>query len=202
MNTMNVRQNILKQAARRGLFRPRDLGRLPGLSEQLRRLVVSGQVIRPARGLYALPDADMSEHFSLAQASLLVPGGVICLLSALSYHQLSTQLPHQVWLAIPRNRSAPRVKDIPLRMVRMADDIFDAGALATTIDGVKVRIYEPARTIADCFKFRNRIGVDVAVQALTEALRKNICSRQQILRFAGLCRVDRVMRPYLEALLA
>jgi len=199
---MTHRTHILAQAARRGLFRPRDLGRIPGLSEQFHRLVASGQLIRSARGLYALPDADVSEHYSLAQAGLRVPGGVICLLSALSYHGISTQLPHQVWLAIPRHRSVPRVNDLPLRMVHMADEIFEAGAQPVTIDGVKVRIYEPARTIADCFKFRNRIGVDVAVQALAEVLRKNICSRQKILHFARLCHVDRVMRPYLEALMA
>jgi predicted transcriptional regulator of viral defense system len=152
------------------------------------------------RGLYVLPDADVSEHHSLAEASKRVPHGVVCLLSALRFHNLTTQSPSEVWLAIGSKAWRPQVDYPRLRFVRFSDRALEAGVEEHSIEGVLVRVYSPAKTVADCFKYRNKIGLDVALEALRDCRRERKCSNDELWRYAKICRVANVMRPYMEAI--
>lgn len=183
-----------------GVLRPRDLDALGIRRESLHRLYKSGLLERIARGLYALPGADITEHHSLAEVGKLVPRGVVCLLSALRFHNLTTQTPFEVWLAIDRKARRPKDLYLPLRVVRFSGDALHAGIQEHFIDGVPVKIYEPAKTVADCFKYRKKIGLDVALEALRECWRERRCTMDDLWHYAQICRVAGVMRPYLESL--
>lgn len=185
---------------RRGAIRLRDAMERGIHPEVLRRLVASGELVRPVRGVYALPDRDVTEHADLAQAAMLVPGGVICLLSALTYHRIGTQMPHEVWMMIPQRSHRPRVKHPPMRFVAASGPSLTDGVDSVTIDGQTVRIYNPAKTVIDCFRYRRHVGLDVALEALREALRKRRCTPDAIARYANTCGVASVVRPYLEAI--
>ncbi len=189
---------IVKQA---GVLRPRDLDPRGIPREYLRRLSEQGLLVRVARSLYMLPDAPISEHHSLAEASKRVPHGVICLVSALRFHELTTQAPFEVWMAIENKAWQPTMRDVPLRIVRFSGRAFQAGIEVHDIEGVQVRIYGSAKTVADCFKYRNKIGLDVAIEALRDCLEQNQCRANDLWTYARICRVSSVMRPYLEALL-
>lgn len=194
-------EQLLQLARKAGVLRARDAKEAGIHSEYLRRLCRQGRLERIGRGLYRLPDADITEHHALAQACRRVPGGVICLLSALRFHDLTTQMPRQVWMAISRSMRNPRVDYPPLRIVRFSGNALTEGIQEHIIEGVPVRIYGPAKTIADCFKHRNEIGLDVALEALREGWREQRFAMDEILRHAKTCRVANVMRPYLEALI-
>jgi predicted transcriptional regulator of viral defense system len=185
---------------RKGLVRPRELEALGVSRRYLRDLEASGEIERHARGLYAASETDLSEHHSLAIAAKRVPAGIVCLLSALRYHDLTTQSPHEVWLAIDTHARTPELDYPPLRVIRMRHDLLRRGTRKTTIDGVLVRITTPARTVADCFKFRNKIGLDVALEALREFRRSRRWTPDDLWRYAALCRVTNILRPYLEAI--
>ena len=159
-----------------------------------------GLLRRAARGVYALVDAPVSEHLSLAIVAKIAPHCVICLLSALRFHGLTTQDPHQIWIAIDNKARRPSLKSPSLRVVRFSGKALTEGIVTHTVEGVPVRIYSAAKTIADCFKYRHKIGIDVAVEALKDALRHKRTTIDEIHQFAKVCRVDRVMRPYLEAI--
>lgn len=198
---------ILDLAGQRGLIRPLDLDArgLPRVS--LTRLVRQGRLARVGRGLYALPDRRMSEHSALAEVARRHPRAVVCLLSALRFHELTTQAPFEIWLAIPNKARPPQLDYPPLRIVRFSEAGLTEGVEEHEIDGVPVRITGIARTVADCFKYRNKIGLDVALEALKEALKEpwqggrgRRVSIDEIWRYAQLDRVTNVMRPYLEAL--
>ncbi|OIO91367.1 MAG: transcriptional regulator [Anaerolineae bacterium CG2_30_64_16] len=189
---------IVKQA---GVLRPRDLDPHGIPREYLRRLSEQGLLVRVARGLYMLPDAPISEHHSLAEAAKRVPNGVICLVSALRFHELTTQAPFEVWMAIENKAWRPTMSDVPLRIVRFSGRAFYADIEVHDIEGVPVRIYGPAKTVADCFKYRNKIGRDVAIEALRDCLDQRKCGADDLWTYGGICRVRSVMRPYLEALL-
>src|SRR5690554_8143703 len=191
---------ILDLARAQGLLRPRDLAALGLPRVALTRLVRRGQLVRVGRGLYALPDQPVSEHASFAEVARKHPRGIVCLLSALRFYNLTTQSPFEVWLAIPNKARAPRMDYPPLRIVRFSGPALTEGIEVHMIDGVPVRITNVARTVADCFKFRNKIGLDVALEALQEAWRAKRVSMDELWRFAELCRVANVMRPYLESL--
>jgi predicted transcriptional regulator of viral defense system len=193
-------QNILDLAAERGLIRPRDLTErgLPTIA--LTRLVRQGRLQRVGRGLYALPDRPVSEHNALAEVARKHPQAIVCLLSALRFHDLTTQSPFEVWLAIPNKARAPKMDYPPLRIVRFSGAALTRGVEDHVIDGVPVRVTSVARTVADCFKFRNKIGLDVALEALQEAWRAKRASMDELWRYATLCRVANVMRPYMESL--
>ena len=193
-------QNILDLAAERGLIRPRDLTErgLPTIA--LTRLVRQGRLQRVGRGLYALPDRPVSEHNALAEVARKHPQAIVCLLSALRFHDLTTQSPFEVWLAIPNKARAPKMDYPPLRIVRFSGVALTRGVENHVIDGVPVRVTSVARTVADCFKFRNKIGLDVALEALQEAWRAKRASMDELWRYATLCRVANVMRPYMESL--
>lgn len=193
-------QIILDLAAQRGLIRPRDLGELGLPSVALTRLVRQGLLTRVGRGLYARPDRSVSEHGTLAEVARKHPQAIVCLLSALRVHDLTTQSPFEVWLAIPNKARAPKIDYPPLRIVRFSGTALTDGIEEHEIDGVTVRVTNVARTVADCFKFRNKIGLDVAMEALQEAWRAKRVSMDEIWHYATLYRVANVMRPYMESL--
>jgi predicted transcriptional regulator of viral defense system len=169
---------------------------------QLQRLTHSGALERVGRGLYVPRGAKLTEHHTLVEAASRVPHGVVCLLSALGFHGMTTQLPHEVWLAIGVKARKPRVDWPPLRIVRFSGAAATFGVESHLLEGTQVRITSRAKTVADCFKYRNKIGTDVAIEALRDYLRKRGRSIDELLRAAEACRVARVIRPYIEALLA
>ncbi len=193
-------EQIIQLAKVHGVLRPRDLDPLGIPRVYLRRLQERGQLERVGRGLYMLPDADITEHHTLAEVAKRVPEGVICLLTALSFHGLTTQLPWQVWLAIGPKAWRPKLDYPALRIMRFSGAALTAGITEHQIDGVAVRIYGPAKTVADCFKYRNKVGLDVAMEALRDCLRQRKSTVDELWHYATICRVANVMRPYLEAM--
>ncbi len=184
-----------------GVLRPRDLIAHGIPRENAHRLAARGELIRIGRGLYTLPDATGSAHRSLAEVAKVVPQGVICLLSALRFHGLTTQNPPEVWVALESKAWRPSAPPFRIHVIHLSGSAWTEGIEAHTIDGVPVRIYSPAKTVADCFKFRNKIGTDVAVEALRDYLRIYRGGADDLWRFALINRVGRVIRPYLEAVL-
>jgi len=160
----------------------------------------AGQLVELSRGLFQLPETPLRANADLVQVALRVPKGVICLVSALAFHSLTTQIPHAVYLALPLDAEKPRLPYPPLRLFWLSPPAYSAGLEQHILDGVTVRMYNQEKTIADCFKFRNKIGLEVALEALKEGL-ANGCQPQALLDFARLDRVEKVIRPYLEALL-
>ena len=203
-----TQQSILDLARTCGLLRPLDLTAhgLPRVS--LTRLVRQGRLARVGRGLYALPDREVSEYAALAEVARMYPRAVVCLLSALRFHDITTQAPFEVWLAIPNKASPPRLGSQhlsgPLRIVWFSEAGLTEGVEEHLIDRVPVRITGLARTVADCFKYRNKIGLDVALEALKDVLGRDSQERRagidEIWRYAQIDRVANVMHPYLEAL--
>jgi predicted transcriptional regulator of viral defense system len=184
------------------LLRARDLAAHGLPTVVLTRLVAAGKLERHARGVYSLPSRKISEHRSLAEVALRAPHGVICLLSALRVHGVGTQALFEVWLAIPNNMAAPKLDHPAVRAVRMSGPALTEGVEHKTFDGVAVKVFSAAKTVADCFKFRNKIGLDVALEALREATRRRLFTNDELWRHAAIDRVARVMRPYLEGLAA
>jgi predicted transcriptional regulator of viral defense system len=181
------------------VVRLRDLAAQGITTNQLHRLIESGRVERVGRGLYRAKDADITEHHTLVEAALLVPKGVICLLSALRFHGLTTQAPFEVWMAIDNKAWRPTTSDVPLRIHYFSGRALTQGVERHEIEGVQVKIYSAAKTVADCFKFRNKIGVDVAIEALRDYLRQRL-PEKDLWRYAEICRVRNVIYPYMEAL--
>jgi predicted transcriptional regulator of viral defense system len=192
-------QRILDLLAVQGILRPRDLAAAGISRQQLSRLVVQGDVLRAARGIYIAADADLSAHHSLAEACKRVPSGAICLLSALAFHEIGTQGPHEVWMAIDRKTWLPRAAYPPIHFVRFSGPALTEGVTEQIIEGVSVRVYDPAKTVIDCFRYRNKIGLDVALEALRDCRRQGKCSNDDLWRYAQLCHVSKAIRPYLEA---
>jgi len=200
---MNPRytQRILEIVKQAGVLRPRELDAYGIPRIYLSRLCDQGLLVRAGRGLYMLPDAELTENHTLAEAAKRVPRAVVCLLSALRFHGLTTLAPFEVWLAIENKAWHPRVDDVPLRFVYFSGKAYEAGIETHNIEGVAVKIYSPAKTVADCFKYRNKIGLDVALEALRDCLRARKCTVDDLWRYAQICRVTNVIRPYLEAML-
>ena len=193
-------QELLALAKSKGLVRNRDLTRHRIHREYLRRLESTGQLVRLARGLYAPAEADVTEHHALAEVAARVPRGVVCLLTALRFHQLGTQNPRNVWLAIDRKAARPRIEYPPVRIVRFSGAGLTKGVDAHRVEGVDVKLTSPARTVVDCFKYRNKIGLDVALEALRAYRRRKNYNADDMWTYAKLQRVTKVMQPYLEAL--
>lgn len=192
---------ILAIVRERGVLRARDLKPLGIARTHLARLVERGLIERAGWGLYVAPSAQATEHHSLVEAATLVPKGVVCLLSALQFHGLTTQAPYEVWLAIERAAWRPRSDYPRLRLFHFSRAAFSAGIETHMIEGVSVRIYSPAKTVADCFRHRNQVGLDVAIEAIRDSLRQRKCTIDEIWRYATLRRVAGVMKPYLEAMI-
>jgi len=194
-------EQVVDLARRKGLLRPRDLAEV-GIPRQYLRIACSrGLVERVARGLYRVPGAMTSENQSLAEVCKLVPTGVICLLSALRFHGLTTQNPFEVWLAIGEKAHEPKIKTLQVRLVRFSGMALTEGVEKHDIEGVTTRVYCPAKTVADCFKHRSSVGLDVAMEAMRTCLREHKASVDELVRYGRICRVERVMMPYLEAML-
>lgn len=191
---------ILKLAKEMGVLRARDLNPHGIPRTYLSRLCDAGKLQRIARGLYVLPNSEITEHHSLAEACKRVPKGVVCLLSALRFHELTTQAPFEVWLAIGEKAWKPRIDYPTLRIVRFSKATLNAGVEDHQIEGVPVRVFSPAKTVADCFKYRNKIGLDVAIESLQEYLRSRHCTVDDLWHYAKICRIQNVLRPYLESL--
>jgi predicted transcriptional regulator of viral defense system len=191
---------LLDLVRAQGLVRPSDLAPLGIPRVALMRAVRRGQLERVGRGLYGLMGRPVSAHGTLAEVARRVPNGVVCLLSALRLHELTTQAPFQVWLAIPNKAAAPRLDYPPLRLVRFSGSALTEGVEEHVIDGVTVRVTSVAKTVADCFKYRHKIGLDVALEALREAWTARRMTSDEIWHHAKIDRVANVMRPYLESL--
>jgi predicted transcriptional regulator of viral defense system len=189
-------QTLLRRA---GTARSRELVAAGITRSQLSRMVAASQLVRVARGLYAMPGYQGGEHSALVAVAKRAPDVVFCLLTALRIHDLTTQAPYEVWIAIGNKSHPPRLEYPPLRTVRFSDAALTSGVETRQLDGVKVHVTSVAKTVADCFKFRNKIGLDVALEALREARRAKKASADDLWRYAKINRVTNVMRPYLEA---
>ncbi|SFU23165.1 type IV toxin-antitoxin system AbiEi family antitoxin domain-containing protein [Mesorhizobium sp. YR577] len=171
-------------------------------SETLARLVRDEEVVRLARGLYQLPDAAVDTRHALAEASALVPKGVVCLTSALQFHELTLQMPSAVWMAIDRSAWRPTIDYPPVRFVRFAGSALTEGVERHRIEGVEVPITNPARSIVDCFRYRAKVGLDVALEGLREGLRQRKTTSDELWAYAKKARIWSTMRPYVEATVA
>jgi len=196
---MDRKQKIIELARQMGLIRPRDVEAAGIHREYLLRLYRNGDLTRVGRGLYALADAQTSESLSLAEVAKRAPSAVICLISALEFHNLTTQIAHNVWIAIENKKWEPTFQYPPLEIVRLTGRAFSFGIEEHEVDRVPVKIYSPAKTVADCFKFRNKVGLDIALEALRETWRTRKVTMDDLWEAAKVCRVANVMRPYLEA---
>ena len=191
---------ILRILHQEGVVRAGEMEAL-GLSRAgIARLLDQGVIRRVGRGLYARPNRELPANYALATAAKRVPRGVVCLLSALQFHGLTTQLPCEVWLAIGEKDWRPTLDEVRMRTVRFSPLALREGVEMHRIDGVRVRIFNPAKTVADCFKYRNKLGLDVAIEALRDCLRQRKCTVDDLWRYAKVDRVSAVMRPYMEAL--
>lgn len=193
-------ERVLRLSERVGVLRPRDLAARGIDPKYLDRLYRAGVFARVGRGLYVPVEWEPDAQVMLAEASARVPRGVICLLSALRFHEIGTQDPFEIWLAIPGEARTPHVPSLPLRIVRFSGAAYETGIEAHAIQGVPVRVYSPAKTVVDCFKFRNKVGLDVALEALRDVWRERRVTMDELWRYARVCRMTNVMRPYLESL--
>lgn len=200
--TGTQRDTVRNLFHQKGLVRMRDLRDAGVGSETVARLVREGAVTRVARGLYQLAEVVPDARRSFAEASALVPKGVICLISALQFHELTLQMPSVVWIAIDRTGWKPKVEYPPMRFVRFSSRALREGMKRHLIEGIEVPIFEPAKTIVDCFRYRNKIGLDIALEGLREGLRTKRATPDQLWEFARTARVWSVIRPYVEAMVA
>lgn len=199
-NTTTLLKAAGDHASRLGVFRARDMVVAGYSREYLRRLVSQEQVRQLGRGLYASAGFDGDQNQSLVEAAKRVPRGVVCLVSALQFHGIGTQSPHQVWLALPRGSNRPRGVSLPLRFAQFSGSAYTFGIEEHALAGGTVRVYSPSKTVADCFKYRQRYGLDVAVEALREGWREKKFSMKDLAAAAAVCRVSRILQPYLEML--
>ena len=193
-------ERTMQYVRRKGIVRPRDLEALGIPREYLLRLHRQGKLSRTGRGIYTLPDAAVTERHSYAEVAKRVPEAVLCLLSALVFHEITTQSPASVWIALGKGARKPAILSPSLRVVRLTEPSLSEGVERHKVEGVPVRVYSAAKTVADCFKFRNKIGLDVAIEALKDSLRQKKATINDIYRYAKICRVSNVIRPYMEAL--
>jgi predicted transcriptional regulator of viral defense system len=192
-------KSVLELLHAKGMVRAHELASIGVTGETLQQLLRTGLLVRISRGLYAAPDRALNEHDQLAQLAIKHPRMVFCLLTALRIHGLTTQAPHEVWVAISPNARAPKVSYPPLRIVRLSG--ADVQVVTISLDGiVHIPVTSVAKTVADCFKFRNKIGLDIALEALRDAWRQKKVTMDELWESAQLCRVTNVMRPYVESL--
>ena len=196
---MSRQQQILELAMKKGIIRAEDVEAVGISRNYLYRMHKEGLLEKNAVGLYTLPEAPVTENSSLAEVAKRLPHAVVCLISALSYHEITTQIPHEIWLTIPRGSWRPDVEYPPLNLTYVSGPAYSFGIQEHVINGVTVKIYSPAKTVADCFKFRNKVGLDVAIEALREAWHSRKVTIDELVEAAGVDRVSNIMRPYLEA---
>lgn len=199
---MNPSDHILALARHRRVLRAADV-REHGLPPQLLlKMHQSGKLQRVARGLYSLPDIEITEHQAALEVCQRVPKAVLCLLSALQFHEVGTQMPHEVWIALPEGTQTPALDYPTLRIARLRGAAYSEGIETVMAHGAPIRVYSVAKTVTDCFKFRNKIGLDVALEALKDAWRQRKITMAEVTRFAKINRVEKVMQPYLETVVA
>ena len=194
--------SALRQAGVGTFFRPRDVLPLGVTYYQLQRLVAEGRVEKAGPGLYRLAEAEATEMETIAMVAAAVPRAIVCLVSALRVHEIGTQSPRQGWLAIDRKARKPMRLPAAARIVRFSGQMLTYGVVTQSLQDVRVRITSPARTVIDCFRYRNKIGLDVAMEALRDAVRSRTAMVSEIDRAAEVCRIRTVIAPYLEALSA
>ncbi|MHC1767344.1 MAG: type IV toxin-antitoxin system AbiEi family antitoxin domain-containing protein [Verrucomicrobiia bacterium] len=197
---MTKTEQALKLAAKIGLVRPKDLAPFGIASVYLRRLVQTGELVQSSRGVYRLPTHKATAHHHLAEASKRIPGGVVCLNSALHFHGLLKKRPAETWLAIDRKARRPTAEELPVRFVRFSKEGMEYAVENHLIEGVTVRITSCCRTIADIFRYRNKIGMDVALDGLRACIRQHRCQKADLMKCAAACRISTVIAPYVEAL--
>ena len=195
----NTRRAVIALVGKGRLLRARELESTGVDRSELRRLTAAGVLERVTRGVYRLASAPATEAHTVATVLKLVPQATVCLLTALQMHGLTTQLPHQVWIALDEKARRPRLTDLPVRVMRFSGAALTAGVESRKVEGVTVRVYGPAKTVADCFKYRNKIGLDIALEALRDYRRRYPKRGEELREYARVCRVLSVMKPYLEA---
>ncbi|MBK1856034.1 type IV toxin-antitoxin system AbiEi family antitoxin domain-containing protein [Verrucomicrobiaceae bacterium 5K15] len=198
---MEIQRSQLEQLAREScLLRDQQLREAGISSTVISQAVKAGELIRLSRGVYHHPEAELDEHLSLSEVAARVPHAVITLLSALQFHQIGTQQPHAVWILLKQNAVTPRIDYPPLEVVRSkVASAFSKGVVSHNINDIPTLITNPARTVADCFKYRSRVGLDVCLEALKDVLNKGV-KPAEIMDYAKAQRVSSVIRPYLDAL--
>jgi len=196
---MNQSDHILELAQHRRVLGAADVREHGWSAQLLIRLHIAGKLQRLNRGLYGLPDAKVSEHQTLLEVCQRVPKAVLCLLSALHFHEIGTQLPHEVWIALPEGTQTPALSNPTLRITRLRGTAYSDGIQTVNDHGAPIRVYSAAKTVTDCFKFRNKIGLDVALEALKDAWRSRKVTMAELSHFSKINRVERVIQPYLEA---
>jgi predicted transcriptional regulator of viral defense system len=200
MTTTKPFERTMQYVRQHGIVRPRDIEAIGIPREYLLRLHGQGKLNRIGRGIYSLPGAAVTERHTYAEVAKRVPDAVLCLLSALAFHEITTQSPASVWIALGKGARKPAIVSPSLRVVRLTEPSLSEGIERQSVEGVTVRVYSAAKTVADCFKFRNKIGLDIAIEALKDCLRLKKATVNEIYRYAKICRVSNVIRPYMEAL--
>jgi predicted transcriptional regulator of viral defense system len=193
------KQQVLKLVRKQGVLRPRDLDRYKIARVYLSRMCDEGLLKRVARGIYTLPKTNLDDGTEIEEVCRQVPKGVISLISALEYHNLTTQIPGSVWVAIEHKARPPKITYPPIRLIRSSKKLFEYGVQIKKGSTTQIRVYSPAKTVADCFRFRNKVGLDVAIEALKDCRRKNAATIDELWEAAKVCRMSKVMKPYLEA---
>jgi len=196
----SIKQQVINIVRAQSVVRPKDLKELGLPKDYLYLLEKEGLIERVGRGLYQWPNKDLGRHQSLTEVCKLAPKAVVALLSALNYHNMTTQNPHEIWLAIDRKAWRPEISYPPVRFVTMSGEALHAGVEEHSIDGVLIKVFCPAKTVADCFKYRNKVGLDVALEALREGWSARKFTMDELLRYAEICRVKKVIQPYIESL--
>jgi predicted transcriptional regulator of viral defense system len=193
-------EKLLKLVQRKHIIRAQDVDAAGIPRNYLSRLVKRGKLQKLGRGIYAAVTLPASEHISLLEVSRKVPKAVICLLSALQFHEIGMQVPHEIWIAIDVKAWAPQIDSPAIRIVRFSGQALIFGVEQKRINGLEIRVFNPAKTVADCFKFRHKIGTDIALEALRDCYRQKKASMNELWEAAKICRVANVMKPYLESL--
>jgi len=202
MITVSDRERLRQLARKHRILTTRTVVEARIHRQTLTRMVREGEIERIDRSLYRLPNQPITEKHGLVCAAAAVPRGVICLISALCFHDIGTQLPHEVWIAIDRRARLPRPSYPRLRVMRFGGKALTEGIQRVIIEGQPVHVYCVAKTLADVFKYRNKVGLDVALEALRDAWRARRFTMDEICYYGRICRVERVMQPYLEMLVA
>jgi len=198
---MPDKDQIIEYVRARGVTRACELIANGFHSQEITRLVSSRQLLRLRRGLYAIPEHELTAWHELAETARVVPGAVVNLISALAYHEIGTQIPYQTWIALPRGGWTPR--NIPrLRVTHLSEPYYSTAVEEREIEGIQVKIYSAAKTVADCFRMRSKVGFDVAVEALREGWRARKFTADELMQCAKTDRVEKVMKPYIEALIS
>ena len=190
---------VLELVRKKGVLRPRDLDQYKIARVYLSRMCESGMLKRVARGIYTLPETNLDDATEIEEVCRQIPKGVIALISALEYHNLTTQIASAVWVAVDHKSRAPKITYPPIRLIRASKRLFEYGVQIKKKNNSVIRVYSPAKTVTDCFRFRNKIGLDVAIEALRDCRRKKAATMDELWDAAKICRMTKVMKPYMEA---